>query len=210
MLLAFSQKQKLEVELVERVMTADGLRSSTSLITGATAWTLLRPEHGSHRLSRISPFGRGGRRQTSFARVEVLPAMSTSGSQAQILDLADVQLETMRGQGPGGQHRNKTESVVRARHLPTGLQAIASESRSQTENKRMALSVLNARLKTHLERADKLQLERLSGEPAQFGHRIRSYIMNPQVLVIDHRSKKKTPKLREVLAGELSLVRDTQ
>lgn len=163
--------------------TAAGARSGTARVNGRLAFGQLSSEHGAHRLSRVSDFDPRGRRHTSFCSVEVLPLLPERAP-LQISD-ADVRVETFRGSGPGGQHRNKTDSAVRATHVPTGIVATCQRGRSQHQNREAALGVLAVRVAAHHAAQD---VSLSSAPAAAFGQRIRSYVLNPSQLVADHRT----------------------
>lgn len=204
MLLAYCKQKGLQTELLSQSSTPSGLRSAEWKVHGKDAWDLIRPEHGSHRLSRRSPFDKAKRRQTSFVRVEVLPFQT---KEAIDLDQREIEISRFKGSGPGGQHRNKTETGIRAKHLPTGLEAVVSSGRSLLANQEAALSVLKARLDHMQAQTDAKENAKFKGEAAEFGKRIRSYILFPKPLVCDHRSGNKSGQVKQVLNGDLDLIR---
>lgn len=182
------------------------LRAAAVDCEGSGAFALLSAESGPHRFSRVSPFDKRRRRHTSFVRVQVSPLIEFEERE---LDLSEVRITTFRSSGPGGQHRNKTDSAVRALHVPTGLQAVCQKGRSQHENRRKAIAVLAGRLQEHAEAERREAQAREAGDPvtASFGSRIRSYVVDPTPLVKDHRSGRSTSRIDRVLAGDLNLVR---
>ena len=178
-----------------------GLRNTTIEIPQAHG--LLRPEHGVHRLSHISPRDSSGRRHTSFASVEVLPVQPPAQDPG--LDMRQVDVQTFRSSGPGGQHMQKSSTAVRVVHLPTGLTAVCQSERSQTQNREYALRVLAARLAARKEEEERREREITRGERQEpaFGNRIRSYVFLPRRFVRDHRTGFTHPNPEAVLAGDL-------
>lgn len=182
-----------------------GVRRVTVRIEGGGAYEVLRSEHGVHRICHLSRFGAAGKRQTSFARVEVLPVTPVNPDLAAgPLPDTDVAWEAFRSSGPGGQHRNKVETAVRVKHLPTGLTAVAQQGRSQSANRERALELLAARVALHREQQAKAQADKLRGPRVDtaFGQQVRSYFEHPYQLVHDHRSGRKERHLK-ALEGQL-------
>jgi peptide chain release factor 2 len=182
-----------------------GLQSVTFKIAGEYAYGYLQSEIGVHRLVRISPFGSGDTRQTSFAAVDVIPELDET-IEIEIKD-DDLITQTFSAGGPGGQHQNKTQSGVRLIHKPTGVRAESRTERSQHKNKDNALKMLKARLYAIEEQkrmGDVAQRYDAKGEIA-FGSQIRSYVMQPYTLVRDERDgiDVKTPAVMQVLDGDL-------
>jgi peptide chain release factor 2 len=182
-----------------------GIQSVTFKIVGEYAYGYMQSEIGVHRLVRISPFGSGDTRQTSFAAVDVVPELDESIE----IDIKDDDLivQTFSAGGPGGQHQNKTQSGVRLIHKPTGVRAESRTERSQHKNKDNALKLLKARLYAIEEQkrlGDVAQRYDAKGEIA-FGSQIRSYVMQPYTLVRDEREgiDVKTPAVMQVLDGDL-------
>lgn len=178
-----------------------GFSSAELLVNGHGAYGRLLSEHGVHRLSRVSPWGKVAKRHTSFAAVEVIPTLATAPSAGP----SRVRIDTYRGSGSGGQHRNKTDSAVRATCLDTGLVAECSSSRSQHRNKETAMRILAARIADrHEQRAAEATAEiRGPRQAADFGTRSRSYVLSPYSMVTDHRSGHKTASADRVLTGNL-------
>lgn len=178
-----------------------GAASAELLIEGDGVYGRLRSEHGTHRLSRISPHGRTAKRHTSFAAISVMPVTEPDDLPV----LGKVRIDTYRGSRRGGQHRNKTDSAVRATCLETGLSASCETGRSQHRNKETALAALAARV-ADLRRSQVESSAAAAGEPAQpadFGTRIRSYTLSPYTMVKDHRSGWKTADAAAMLDGDL-------
>lgn len=175
----------------------DGVRQITVKVTGPGALGLLRGEEGAHRIAHHSRFGSRGKRQTSFAAVEVMP---WAAPRERRLDRADIEISAFAGSSKGGQHANRSATNIRVRHLPTGITA-TSLGRSQTQNTEAAISVLTARVARHQQQEE----ARRRGEPvdATFGYRVRSYTSTPYQLVSDDRVSYKTRRLQAVLAGDL-------
>ena len=174
-------------------------------VSGAGAYGHLRAEHGVHRLSRMSPYGSGDKRQTSFAHVEVVPLLPAADADVE-LDDAELRIDTFRSSGPGGQHRNKADTAVRIVHEPTGLRATCDTSRSQARNKAMAKEALRSRLAHRQRQQQAAEIAGLVGQraAAEFGFQIRSYVLSPTRLVVDHRTGHKTPNAQAVLDGDLT------
>ena len=180
-----------------------GISSATIFIGGTNAYGLLRSEHGVHRLVRISPFNSNGKRQTSFTAVEVLPQVDLTEHIK--IDDKDLEIDTYRASGAGGQHVNKTSSAVRITHKPTGLVVQCQNERSQLQNKEVALKVLAARLAELAEREAEAKLNTLRGEQRsiEWGSQIRSYVFQPYQLVKDHRTGVEVGDVQRVMDGDL-------
>jgi len=181
-----------------------GLKSVTLQVTGPFAYGLLKTEVGVHRLVRISPFNANGKRQTSFAAVDVVPEISADFSGIQ-LDPKDLRVDTYRSTGAGGQHINKTDSAVRITHLPTGLVAQSQASRSQISNRETALALLKSRLIQLMEQQHKDQISELRGieKDIAWGNQIRNYVFHPYKLVKDTRTDFETSDVLGVMDGDL-------
>ncbi len=199
----YADKNKFKWSQLNRVDgDVAGIKSAVIEITGDYAYGFLKGENGVHRLVRISPFNAQGKRQTSFASVFVHPMVDDS------IDIeinpADIDWDTFRASGAGGQHVNKTESAVRVRHAPSGLVVECQEERSQHLNKEKALKMLKSRLydleikKQHAER-DKVEAGKTKIE---WGAQIRSYVLDDR-RVKDHRSNYQTSQTDAVLDGDL-------
>jgi len=183
-----------------------GIKNAIIEITGENVYEILKKENGVHRLVRISPFSSAHLRHTSFALVEVLP--SIEARQIPIKD-EDLEIETYRSSGPGGQNVQKVETAVRIYHQPTGIVVSCQSERSQFQNKEKALAILRGKLYQLAEQEKAKTLEELKGKKLkiEWGNQIRSYILHPYKLVRDERTGKKWPNIvEEILEGNLDLI----
>lgn len=180
-----------------------GIKSVTLKVSGEFAYGYLKAEKGIHRLVRISPFNANGKRQTSFASIEVLPELT----EAQDIEInpVDLRVDTFRAGGAGGQYVNKTESAIRITHIPTGIVVQCQNERSQHSNKEEALRMLKSKLIELKERAHKEKVEDLTGELKDmgWGSQIRSYVFQPYTLVKDHRTGIESGNIDAVMNGEI-------
>jgi peptide chain release factor 2 len=181
-----------------------GLKRALVSVSGSWAYGYLRAERGVHRLVRLSPFDAARRRHTSFALVEVWPDIADEVEV--VLDPNDLQIETFRASGAGGQHVQKNETAVRITHLPTGIVVSCQNERSLTQNRDVALKVLRARLYELEESKRQEQLAELKGDhvDAGWGNQIRSYVLHPYQLVKDHRTNYESSNPTSVLDGRLN------
>jgi len=179
-----------------------GIMSAEFTLTGRYAYGLMTGERGTHRLVRISPFDNQGRRQTSFAAVQVWPVMDAPDVE---INEADVRMEVFRASGAGGQHVNKTSSAVRLIHEPTGLVSASQEERSQLQNREKAMNRLKAMLAAKIEEEHEAELARIAGRQAQvgWGSQIRSYVLQPYQMVKDLRTEFETSQVDAVLDGDI-------
>jgi peptide chain release factor 2 len=191
-----------EVEDVSEGQEA-GILSATFMVRGRYAYGLLAGEQGTHRLVRISPFDGQARRQTSFASLEVVPALEDL-SEVQIDD-KDLRIDVFRSSGAGGQHVNVTDSAVRITHLPTGIVVTCQNERSQIQNRAKAMEVLAAKLAERQREERRAELEAITGPTttASWGTQIRSYVLAPYQLVKDMRTDYETGNVQAVIDGDL-------
>ncbi|MDX2381857.1 MAG: peptide chain release factor 2 [Acidimicrobiia bacterium] len=179
-----------------------GIMSAEVTISGRYAYGLMSAERGTHRLVRISPFDNQGRRQTSFAGVQVWPLLDDVDLD---IDDSDIRMEVFRASGAGGQHVNKTSSAVRLIHEPTGLVASSQEERSQLQNRERAMTRLSAMIAAKAEEDRAAELDAIAGKQAQvgWGSQIRSYVLQPYQMVKDLRTDVETANVSGVLDGDI-------
>ncbi len=204
MYLRWAEKQGYSISLMdEQVGDEAGIKSATFLIKGENAFGYMKSEKGVHRLVRISPFDSAARRHTSFCAVDVMPEIDET---VEInLDMKDVQVDTYRASGAGGQHINKTDSAVRMTHIPTGIVVQCQSERSQIQNREQCLKLLRAKLfELELEKQAELK-EQLGGtyQAIEWGSQIRSYVFHPYNMVKDHRTSVETGNVQAVMDGNL-------
>jgi peptide chain release factor 2 len=200
----WAEKRGFQVELLEASPGEEaGIKSATFRVKGENAYGLYGSEKGVHRLVRLSPFDSANRRQTSFAGVEVSPVVEEA-SEVQIDD-DDLQIDTYRASGAGGQHVNKTDSAVRITHRPTGIVVQCQNERSQSSNKAEAMAMLRSKLLELEERKRREEIAREKGDAqdVNFGSQIRSYVLHPYTMVKDHRTDFEMGDANRVLDGDL-------
>jgi peptide chain release factor 2 len=200
----WAERRGFEAELLEASAGEEaGIKSATFQVKGENAYGLFGAERGVHRLVRLSPFDSAHRRQTSFAGVEVAPVVADTGEIEVSED--DLQVDTYRASGAGGQHVNKTDSAVRITHRPTGIVVQCQNERSQSSNRATAMVVLRAKLLERKERERQEEIAREKGEAqdVNFGSQIRSYVLHPYTMVKDHRTDYEMGDVQRVLDGDL-------
>ncbi|GAA4206174.1 peptide chain release factor 2 [Streptosporangium oxazolinicum] len=179
-----------------------GIKSTTFTVKAPYAYGTLRGEHGTHRLVRISPFDNQGRRQTSFAGVDVVPVVETTDHIE--INEDDLRVDVYRSSGPGGQGVNTTDSAVRLTHLPTGIVVSCQNERSQLQNKATAMAVLQAKLLERKRQEEKAALNEIRGESTtSWGTQIRNYVLHPYQIVKDLRTGAEEGNPSGVLDGDL-------
>jgi peptide chain release factor 2 len=179
-----------------------GIKSATFAVKAPFAYGTLSVEQGTHRLVRISPFDNQGRRQTSFAEVEVIPVVEKTESIEIPED--ELRVDVYRSSGPGGQGVNTTDSAVRLTHLPTGIVVSCQNERSQLQNKATAMAVLQAKLLERQRQEEQAKMDALKGESSgSWGNQMRSYVLHPYQMVKDLRTEVETGNTSAVLDGEI-------
>ncbi len=200
----WAERRGMKVELKEASEGEEaGIKSATFIARGENAYGLFSAEKGVHRLVRISPFDAQSRRHTAFAGVEVAPLVE--GAVEIEIDPDDIQIDTYRASGAGGQHVNKTDSAVRITHRPSGVVVQCQNERSQSANKDTAMRMLRAKL---IEREEQRRREELAKERGEaldvgWGSQIRSYVLHPYTMVKDHRTNEEMGDAQRVLDGDL-------
>ncbi|GAA5000064.1 peptide chain release factor 2 [Kitasatospora paranensis] len=178
-----------------------GIKSATFTVKAPYAYGTLSVEQGTHRLVRISPFDNQGRRQTSFAGVEVLPVVEQSDHVD--IDEGELRVDVYRASGPGGQGVNTTDSAVRITHLPTGIVVSCQNERSQIQNKASAMNVLQAKLLERRRQEEKAAMDALKDSGSSWGNQMRSYVLHPYQMVKDLRTEHEVGNPQAVLDGDI-------
>src|ERR1700729_1694403 len=202
MYLRWAERHKYPAEVYDVSYGEAGIKSTTFAVKAPYAYGTLRGEQGTHRMVRISKYDNQGRRQTSFAGVDVVPVVA----QTDHVDIPDdeIRVDVFRSSGPGGQGVNTTDSAVRITHLPTGIVVSCQNERSQIQNKASAMAVLQAKLLERRREEEAKELSVLKGDGARaWGSQIRNYVLYPYQMVKDARTGYETSQAEAVLEGDI-------
>ncbi|MEU9718593.1 peptide chain release factor 2 [Streptomyces sp. NPDC047976] len=202
MYLRWAERHGYPTEIYETSYAEEaGIKSTTFVVKAPYAYGTLSVEQGTHRLVRISPFDNQGRRQTSFAGVEVLPVVETSDHVE--IDESELRIDVYRASGPGGQGVNTTDSAVRITHIPTGIVVSCQNERSQIQNKASAMNVLQAKLLERRRQEEQARMDALKDGGSSWGNQMRSYVLHPYQMVKDLRTEFEVGNPQAVLDGEI-------
>ncbi|MEV7567676.1 MULTISPECIES: peptide chain release factor 2 [Streptomyces] len=202
MYLRWAERHGYATEIYETSYAEEaGIKSTTFVVKAPYAYGTLSVEQGTHRLVRISPFDNQGRRQTSFAGVEILPVVESSDHVE--IEESDLRVDVYRASGPGGQGVNTTDSAVRITHLPTGIVVSCQNERSQIQNKASAMNVLQAKLLERQRQEERAKMDALKDSGSSWGNQMRSYVLHPYQMVKDLRTEFEVGNPQSVLDGEI-------
>ncbi|MFI9238223.1 peptide chain release factor 2 [Streptomyces sp. NPDC053079] len=203
MYLRWAERHGYKTEIYETSYAEEaGIKSTTFVVNAPYAYGTLSVEQGTHRLVRISPFDNQGRRQTSFAGVEILPVVEQSDHVE--IDESELRVDVYRASGPGGQGVNTTDSAVRITHIPTGIVVSCQNERSQIQNKASAMNVLQAKLLERQRQEERAKMDALKGDGgSSWGNQMRSYVLHPYQMVKDLRTEFEVGNPQSVLDGEI-------
>jgi peptide chain release factor 2 len=202
MYLRWAERHKYPTEVYDVSYDEAGIKSTTFVVKSPYAYGTLRGEHGTHRMVRISKYDNQGRRQTSFAGVDVVPVVEQTDHVE--INEDEIRVDVFRSSGPGGQGVNTTDSAVRITHIPTGIVVSCQNERSQIQNKASALAVLQSKLLERRRQEEAEQLASLKGDGRRaWGSQIRNYVLYPYQMVKDQRTGYETSQAESVLDGEI-------
>ena len=202
MYLRWSERHGYPTEVYDTSYAEEaGIKSATFQVKAPYAYGTLSVEQGTHRLVRISPFDNQGRRQTSFAGVEVAPVVETSDHVE--IDEKELRVDVYRSSGPGGQGVNTTDSAVRITHIPTGIVVSCQNERSQIQNRASAMTVLQAKLLARRRQEEKATMDALKDGGNSWGNQMRSYVLHPYQMVKDLRTNFEVGNPSAVFDGEI-------